>query len=286
LQTQIGQIQKFQNTCSNLNNNLNTMTTAGNNALNKAAQQQQQQNAMNPSSANNQPQMQAVASPDAGMDCTNPVNAAQCAVQPQQAATKDSAGSGASMQDASAGAASKSSSGFNVGDPGAQAQNPNFPSNNNSNQPQQPMSPYAGGSSSGFGFGGDSGSANHASPPNARRMMAAASSSGKTDILKGERAGSGYSSPVSRSIASVSRRRGGMNFNGFGKSFGGGEDLNRMRGLDLKQYLPGGARDGTRRLSGVNFAHPDIHSQYDNLWSTVSNRFRIHCKLQLLYDCR
>jgi hypothetical protein len=106
------------------------------------------------------------------------------------------------------------------------------------------------------------------------------------DILKGERGGGGgfggYGG-ANRGLASANRGgRNGLNFS----LGGGGDDLSRMRGLDLKAYLPGGRQDPTRRLSGVNFAHPDIHRSDESLFVVISNRFQIHCKLQQLFDCR
>ena len=280
--------------CSGLQSNLeyaqsmqtSSSSAAGNSGL---GCQQQSGNGMNPSStggngngnSNSAPQAVAAAT---SVDCTNPVNASQCAVQKSQTAATDTTGNNTGMQEASGNTGSKGS-GFNVGDPGTEKQNAQFGENQQQrgNQNGAGMNPMGGGSSSGFNFGGGNNNQNAGGPTPNRMAMNANKTA--ADVLHGEGSRSGYSSPVSRSIASISGRGGGMGGASFGSFGGGGGDMKDMRGLDLKQYLPGGSRDGSRRISGANFAHPDINNQNANMWVNVSNRFQVHCKLQLLYDC-
>jgi hypothetical protein len=287
LNSQISQINATTSRCNGLNSNLSTLQNAGNQALNNAQQQQQQQNGMNPSSTgngNNNNQPQAVASASGSVDCTNPVNASQCSVQKSESAAKDTPGNDTGMQEASGNTGNKSN-GFNVGDPGTEKQNAQFAENQQQrgNQSGAGMSPMGGGSSSGFNFG--AGNNNQQAGGPAPNRMAMNANKTAADVLHGEGSRSGYSSPVSRSIASISGRGGGVGSASFGSFGGGGSDMKDMRGLDLKQYLPGGSKDGTRRISGANFAHPDINNQNSNMWVNISNRFQVHCKLQLLYDC-
>ncbi len=130
----------------------------------------------------------------------------------------------------------------------------------------------------------------------AGNRVAPSSSSGfgapkvSTDVLKGERGGGGggFTNAGGGGNADAASRTPASNtsdafFNAFGMRVDG---MARFRGLDLKQYLPGGMRDPARRISGGNFAHPDIRPMGDSLWQSISNRFQVHCRLQLLYDCK
>ena len=67
---------------------------------------------------------------------------------------------------------------------------------------------------------------------------------------------------------------------------GSEDDLRHYQGIDLKEYLPGGARDPNRRTAGANASRADIHGRGDSIWSVVSKRYQTHCRMQLLYGCK
>jgi hypothetical protein len=277
-----GMPQGLKDQCDGYNDNLASLQNAGNRAVNQA-----QNNAMNPSSMNPNNTPTPITPATTQKDCNNPVN--NCGMNQQQpAAVNDAAGQKASMAAASAGHGIPNATGMNVGNTPLGPQNPQLQNANLNNQQQQPpMNPYGMmGGSSGSGFGAGNNSSPNAGVGGGPRPMGSASKGNITDILKGERSGQGGYTGA-RGIASIDnprRGRGGAGFGGF--NFGSVDDYGRMRGLDLKSYLPGGRQDPTRRVSGVNFAHPDVHGATENLFIAVTNRFQIHCKLQMLFDCR
>lgn len=57
--------------------------------------------------------------------------------------------------------------------------------------------------------------------------------------------------------------------------------------MDLRQYLPGGARDPGRRAGGFRpTAMMDINASHMNIWLKVGDRLREKCRLGILIDCR
>ena len=99
-----------------------------------------------------------------------------------------------------------------------------------------------------------------------------------TDVLKGERSGGGYSS-MGGSLKPTNT--GG--FSGYGAGNSTADD--GYTGLDLKQYLPGGAKDPTRKLAAAADPHPDIGSKYTDIFKRISDRFKIVCSMNRLRDC-
>lgn len=273
--------------CDSLNSNLDYIFSQQNAAMTASGDSTACQavsgngSPMSPTSANNtngSSPMQPSSTSTEALDCTNPVNVAQCSVQ-KSTASRDAEGS-TGIQDANALPANRGS-GFNVGDPGITTQAPKYTeANSNSSRGVANFSP--GSSGSGFNFGSSSNNFPAAGAPNnSGRANVGDNGSKKTDVLKDARGGGGYSANNSaNSRSSYNGRRFGLSF-----SSGGNSDFSRYDRLDLKQYLPGGLKDGTRRISSFSLAHPDIHSQNEDLWQQVSVRFQVHCKLQLLFDC-
>jgi hypothetical protein len=81
--------------------------------------------------------------------------------------------------------------------------------------------------------------------------------------------------------------------NEYGTDGGGGmPSLADASAADLSQYLPGGAKDPTKKkddqkLAGNNppSAHPDIVAKEGNIFSGVSNRMHLLCDMKELIGC-
>lgn len=195
----------------------------------------------------------------AAVDCTATPENASCAqvVDPQ---------GGGAFQGAAAGAGMIDAQGLDGGQQNAALGD--YDSNPVSNPGVQQDSSGMGGLGAGGQETGDFGNGN-ANP------VAAAGYS--TDILKGERSG-GYSS-MGGSLKPT-------NTGGF-SGYGAGDSTNDggYTGLDLKQYLPGGAKDPTRKLAAAADPHPDIGSKYTDIFKRISDRFKIVCSMNRLRDC-
>jgi hypothetical protein len=108
------------------------------------------------------------------------------------------------------------------------------------------------------------------------KARAIASIEMKTDILKGERGGSafayksttGYESMMKPAAASPSHASTDKNY----------------RGLDLKDFLPGGSRD-PRGLAGLNSRSSEIGPAGADLFERMSIKFKTLCATQRLLDC-
>ena len=103
----------------------------------------------------------------------------------------------------------------------------------------------------------------------------------KTNVLQGERGGGGYS----QTLAAMKDMQGGQGGGGF-SGYGGGNGSGIERGMDLRQFLPGGAKDPARKLAGT--ASPQnmqIQSATTNIWNRVTERIRTRCAQGLLRDC-
>lgn len=99
-----------------------------------------------------------------------------------------------------------------------------------------------------------------------------------TDILNGERGGGG----ASGSGGAVAE--GGGGFSGYGS--GSGQFKSKYKGLDLKQYLPGGAKDPKRKIaSAPKTIHPEIAPAGESLFKRISNRFTLMCKMKQFIGC-
>lgn len=100
-----------------------------------------------------------------------------------------------------------------------------------------------------------------------------------TDILNGERGGGG----ASGSGGAVADGSGG-GFSGYGRGSNGFKS--KYRGLDLKQYLPGGAKDPRRKIaSAPKTIHPEIAPAGESLFKRISNRFTLMCKMKQFIGC-
>ncbi len=73
---------------------------------------------------------------------------------------------------------------------------------------------------------------------------------------------------------------GGGGFSGYG----GGGSGDFKPGMDLRQFLPGGKNDPTRKIAGGASSF-EIQPQTVNIWSRISERFRARCTAGLLRDC-
>lgn len=107
-----------------------------------------------------------------------------------------------------------------------------------------------------------------------------------TDIDGGFRSGGGYSQAAG----------GGSGYGGeadqAGRRYAGiradGSDASRgpaSTGVDLRQYLPGGAKDPNRRLGGFANQSAQIHGKHVNMFQQISIRFQEKCRLGELYQC-
>lgn len=167
---------------------------------------------------------------------------------------------------------SPSESSFNVGgsgsDFGAQGVNPS------DRQPSPPVTvtPVANG---GGGFvGGGGGGAQMGAQGGGGGGVAGRSN---TDIMRGERGGGGGGMAALNSGMQLQSGSGG-GFGGYGKGAAGQQ-------MDLSQFLPGGAKDPTRRIAGQNAESVQINSREVNIWNRISERFRARCVAGRLKDC-
>lgn len=137
-----------------------------------------------------------------------------------------------------------------------------------------------GGGSNVFGAGG--------SAPSQGRVSAGAPSyyqkSANPNVLNGERSGAGGTPPPGDPLAAEKNQRGLAGMPGF-PGFGRPDDMARMRGLDLKRYLPGGDRFVAGRMSGSSSRRGQLLGPNENFFQVVSARYQIHCRLQLLAGC-
>ncbi len=102
-----------------------------------------------------------------------------------------------------------------------------------------------------------------------------------TDVLQGFQGGGGY-------FAASAGNSGSEGSGSAGRGRAGSRQVaGAQRGLDLRQYLPGGDMDNSRRAGGFrNTNAVDIHGQHVNFWHKISGRIQEKCRLGLLFDCR
>jgi hypothetical protein len=96
-----------------------------------------------------------------------------------------------------------------------------------------------------------------------------------TDILHGVGGGGGFAATAANNTGQATDTNGYIAPAGDGSS----------DSLDLKQFLPGGAKDPTRKLAGDSPARAEIHPQTVNIWQRISLRIRARCAQGLLRDC-
>lgn len=122
-------------------------------------------------------------------------------------------------------------------------------------------------------------------------QQASTGNGASADVLHGNRSGGGFVSGGGSSSGGSGFDNGsdgsGFNFGKFAGKFGkkaAGQDLSKYRGLDLKQYLPGGALDPHRGLASVG--RGQIRPSGDDLFIAITSRIKLMCKLGHLIDCR
>lgn len=131
--------------------------------------------------------------------------------------------------------------------------------------------PGAGGGGGGASLGGAGGKRGGGGGPAASGQV--------TDIDQGFRSG-GYS------------QTGGAGGGGAGLDTSGAESFGKRGpasagGLDLKQYLPGGARDPKAGFGAGGLRPPgtEIHGKHVDMWARITDRMREKCKIGELYGC-
>jgi hypothetical protein len=289
----ISQLTVNNDTCIGLAQNAQTLADNMNNAVNNGGQSaacQQQASGGAPASATNQNQQDQQiqqndnnttqsASAEASINCNNPVNA-------NSAKCKGDATTAASAQDLSNNlykpepSAPASAAGFNTADANSLRQNQGmlFPPLDGKMKAASADAPPG---NSGGMTGGQSGGSGYPAASRAGAGGGQPTNSKLADILKSDpRGGNGYTQGNSKEARGLA-----SDGNGNKRARTASDNLNGMRGLDLKDYLPGGAKDPTLRFVGMSLAHPDISPQRENIFERVSTRFMIHCKLKLLFDC-
>lgn len=99
--------------------------------------------------------------------------------------------------------------------------------------------------------------------------------SNRADILHGEHGGGGG---YTQTLAGMDTKSGGGGgFSGYGSG---------QNQIDLKQFLPGGAKyAGARSPAGLAPASAQINSPQVNVWNRISERIRARCAEGRLRDC-
>lgn len=106
-----------------------------------------------------------------------------------------------------------------------------------------------------------------------------------TDVLsRNAVGGGGYSVSPGPAFAS------GGGFSGYGTAGAARDPASKKPGLNLKDFLPGGQKDPTRRMAGVGGTLvPEEErrgASHQNIFEMVSERIRLYCQLKgLLEDC-
>ena len=96
-----------------------------------------------------------------------------------------------------------------------------------------------------------------------------------TDVLQGTGGGGGYS------VSGVPTAGGAGGFAGYGSN----QD-NKRKEFDLRQYLPGGAKDPKRGIAGLSGLRPEFGSKFDDIFQRVHARYTVLCKLDRMFDCK
>ena len=204
-------------------------------------------------------------------DCSNPFTAG-CT---QAAATAWNAPTGAAA--ATAGSSGSTAGKFDVGDTsGAQAGTMAA----GGGSPGSPISVQSvpGGGGGGMGMGGGGG-ANMGG--GAGGGGAGGGPKSNTDILHGEGGGGGGLSAMNAGMSTAA----GAGSGGYNYGKGGGAGAGADAAVDWRQFLPGGAKDPTRKLAGATPARVEIQSVGTNIFNRVSERIRARCAQGLLRDC-
>ena len=201
-------------------------------------------------------------------DCSSNPMLAGCAA----AATSNSWNTAAT---GTAGYQSETDSGaqnFNTGDPGTSLQ-PASTTNSYNNQVNpgmaNPIPPGGGGFMASSGAGAQVGQQGNGGG-------GYYGASNRADILHGEHGGGGG---YTQTLAGMDTKSGGGGgFSGYGNG--------PNNAIDLKQFLPGGAKyAGARAPAGLAPASAQINSPQVNVWNRISERIRARCAEGRLRDC-
>ena len=228
------------------------------------AQQLMQQNQKKDDSSDDATATDPAATP---ADCSNPATAG-C-----QAAT---AATSWNTQLGSGGAAGSSTTGgkFDVADTGGVQPGGFTPTAGAAGSPIS-VSSVPGGGGGGVGGMGGGGGANGGGGGGGGGGYAPKTN---TDILHGEGGGGGGLAAMN---AGMSTATGGAS-GGF--TYGKGTKPEAEQ-VDWRQFLPGGAKDPTRKPAGATPARVEIQPSTTNIFQRVSERLRARCAAGLLRDC-
>ncbi len=191
------------------------------------------------------------------------------------ASTGSGSGSGSSFQNTGFGTRAVDGSDLSVPDTNAQSQAPIF-GEGLGEEARANAIPNNGGGFAGGGGGGGSmpysgGGGGYGGPGY------------DTDVLKGVSGGGGYSA----SPLGAESREGYSSFSGVLEN--GKRSDNPFDKFDLKQYLPGGKKygDPSRSPAATNEwkGNPEIGSAHQNIFETISRRYRIMCLQGRLIGC-
>lgn len=199
-----------------------------------------------------------------GMDCASNPNIAGC--------IKENPGTFNTGFQPSNMTGSGSQGGFNPSDVRADppGEDPAAPASTNPTASSNPGIP----NNSGGSIPQSQAAAGGGAPPT--NGAASNASSGKADILHGVGSTGGYSQTNAGMNMAPSSSGG---FGGYGQAV-------EPQGVELSQFLPGGAKDPTRMPAGlaVNIRGQVNGAQVD-IWNRISDRVRARCSQGLLRDC-
>ena len=226
-------------------------------------------------------------------DCNDPVNASNpicvncrgpnaqsdplCSgLSGGSASTGSGSGSGSSFQNTGFGTRAADGSDLSVPDTNAQVQAPIF-GEGLGEEARANAIPNNGGGFAGGGGGGGS------AMPYSGGGGGYGGPGYDTDVLKGVSGGGGYTS----SPLGAESREGYSSFSGVLEN--GKRSDNPFDKFDLKQYLPGGKKygDPSRGPAATNEwkRNPEIGSAHQNIFETISRRYRIMCLQGRLIGC-
>lgn len=97
-----------------------------------------------------------------------------------------------------------------------------------------------------------------------------------TDVLQGTGGGGGYT------VSSVPTAASG-GFGGYGQ-----QQIDNRTGkpFDLKQYLPGGAKDPKRAIAGLGGIRPEFGNKFDDIFKRINDRYTVLCRLGRMLECQ
>lgn len=99
----------------------------------------------------------------------------------------------------------------------------------------------------------------------------------KTDIMRGEGGGGGGFAAMAAGMNMKSGEEGG--------GYGGYNGAPKPERLNLSDWLPGGAKDPTRKLAGQQTQSPEISHRNVNMYERITNAINRRCAEGRLKDC-